>query len=61
MSTGFTESWKSILCKFELELMNKLIEENAYNFFKQCHEINLSLMNLKVIVVKYHLSNGLVN
>ena len=40
-STGFTESWKSILRKSELELLNKLVEENAYNFFKQCQEFNL--------------------
>ena len=33
-STGFTESWKSILRKSELKLLNKLVEENAYNFFK---------------------------
>ena len=32
-STGFTESWKSILHKSELELLNKLVEENAYNIF----------------------------
>ena len=32
-STGFKESWKSILCKSQLELFNKLIEENAFNFF----------------------------
>ena len=37
-STGFTESWKSILRKSELELLNKLIEENVFNFSKQCHE-----------------------
>ena len=32
-STGFKESWKSILRKSQLELFNKLIEENAFNFF----------------------------
>ena len=32
-STGFKESWKSILRKLQLELLNKLIEENAFNFF----------------------------
>ena len=32
-STGFKESWKSILRKSQLELLNKLIEENAFNFF----------------------------
>ena len=31
--TGFKESWKSILRKSQLELFNKLIEENAFNFF----------------------------
>ena len=39
-STGFTESWKSILCKSELKLLNKLIEENGFNFFKKCHEFS---------------------
>ena len=39
-STGFTESWKSILRISELELLNKLVEENAYHFFKQCREFN---------------------
>ena len=47
MSTGFTESWKSILRKSELELLNKLVEENAYNFFKQCHEFNLRFDEFK--------------
>ena len=32
-STGFKESWKSILRKSQLELFNKLIEQNAFNFF----------------------------
>ena len=44
-STGFTESWKSILRKSELELLNKLVEKNAYNFFKQCQEFNLIFKN----------------
>ena len=42
LSTGFTESWKSILHKSELKLLNKLIEVNAYNVFKQCHEFNFT-------------------
>ena len=46
-STGFTESWKSTLRKSELELLNKLFEENAYNFFKQCHEFNLRFDEFK--------------
>ena len=47
-STGFTESWKNILRKSELELLNKLVEENEYNFFKQCHEFNLRFDELKI-------------
>ena len=39
-STGFIESWKSILRKSELELLNKLIEENVFNFSKQRHEFS---------------------
>ena len=47
MSTGFTESWKSILGKSELELLNKLVEQNAYNFFKWCHEFNFRFDEFK--------------
>ena len=46
-STGFSESWESILRKSELELLNKLIEENAYNIFKQCHEFNFKFDEIK--------------
>ena len=31
--TECIETWKSILRKSELEITNKLIEENAYHFF----------------------------
>ena len=40
MSTGFTGPRKNILCKSELELLNELVEENAYSFFKYCHEFS---------------------
>ena len=39
-STGFTGPRENILCKSELELLNELVEENAFNFFKYCHEFN---------------------
>ena len=60
-STGSTESWESILRKSELELLNKLVEESAYNILNSFMNFILNLMNLKVIVVKYHLSIALVN
>ena len=60
-STGSTESGESILRKSELELLNKLVEENAYNILNSFMNFILNLMNLKVIVVKYHLSIALVN
>ena len=40
LSTGSIESWKNISRKSELELLNKLIKENGYTFFKQCLEFN---------------------
>ena len=38
-----------MLCKSELELLNlvKLVGENAYNFFKQCHEFNFRFDEFK--------------
>ena len=30
-----------------MELLNKLIEENAYNFFNQCHEFNFKFHEFK--------------
>ena len=38
--TGFKESWKRILRRFELELLSKFVGRKCIYFFKQCHEFN---------------------
>ena len=59
MSTGSIESWKKISRKSELELLNKLIKENGYTFFKQCLEFNFkfdefeSHSNSKIAILEW--------